>query len=203
MAYQSISATNATSLVKTLVADHQIPAAVFGLKLAQTGAELNLGSNDHSLYTGNFTYAPVTSRGFWQVELGGVSVDGEAVPGLTSNDSIIDSGTSYIMTSSSQAALFYQSIPGSRDASHTVGKGFFTFPCSSDPTVSLTFGGKSFSINPALFNLGKVTENSKDCIGAIIGGNKYKFWVIGGTFLQNVYASFDMDNNRVGFATLT
>lgn len=115
---------------------------------------------------------------------------------------IIDTGTTYIVANASQVKQFYSAIPGSKDASSTVGKGFYTFPCSATEHVSLTFAGKPFAIDPSLFNLGRVSKGSPDCVGAIVGSSSISFWVIGDTFLQNVYSTFDLGNNRVGFAAL-
>ena len=116
--------------------------------------------------------------------------------------SIIDTGTTLIIAPTAQVNQFYAAIPGCKDASQTVGPGFYTFPCSATPRVNLTFGGKAFAISPSLFNLGRVSAGSQDCLGALTGTSSIGFWVVGDTFLQNVYSSFDLGNNRVGFATL-
>lgn len=78
-------------------------------------------------------------------------------------------------------------------------------PCASIPDVSLTFGGKAFTISADTFNLGLVSEASSDCVGGIaaadmgeyIGAQRttrillttldLDFWVVGDVFLQNVY----------------
>lgn len=116
--------------------------------------------------------------------------------------SVIDTGTTLIVAHAPQVRQFYAAIPGSQDATATIGQGFYTFPCSATERVSLTFGGKAFSIAPDLFNLGRVSARSQDCVGAIVGTSGISFWVVGDTFLQNVYSTFDLGNDRVGFAAL-
>ena len=62
MAYQSISAYNAPPVFQSLLAQKQISTPVFSFKLSTSGAELLLGGTDDNLYTGSFTYAPVTTQ---------------------------------------------------------------------------------------------------------------------------------------------
>ncbi|GJE93357.1 Asp-domain-containing protein [Phanerochaete sordida] len=200
MAYQSISQYNAPPVFQSLVSQKQVTTPAFSFKLSQSGAELFLGGADSNLYTGSFTYAPVTTQGYWQVKLDNVTVNA-AMP-VNNVQSVIDTGTTLIVADMPQVRQFYAAIPGSKDASATVGEGFFTFPCSATEHVGLTFSGRNFAIAPSLFNLGRVSSGSNDCVGAVVGTNDLNFWVVGDTFLQNVYTTFDFGNNRVGFATL-
>ena len=202
MSYQALSSLNAAPVFQNLVAQSKTTSSVFGFKLAQTGSELSVGALDTTQYTGTVTYVPVTKKAFWQVSLDQMSVKGKAVRGLSKVQSVVDTGTSFILMDAQQAQAFYENISGSRDASRTIGQGFYTYPCSANPTVSLTFGGQAFSIAPSLFSLGKVSKTSDQCVGAVVGASKYNFVVVGDVFLQNVYTAFDFGNNRVGFAAL-
>ena len=88
------------------------------------GIELFLGGINSNLVGGDFTTVPVTAQGYWQVALDSANVNGgSAVSGI---DAIIDSGTTLIVGDSDTVAAFYRNIPGSEDASSTVGDGFFT-----------------------------------------------------------------------------
>lgn len=129
------------------------------------------------------------------------SVSTNNKPALGQLTAIIDTGTTFVIGDTASVKTFYSKIPGSKDASSTVGAGFYTVPCNAIPTVQLAFGGKSFSIPPAVFNLGSVTARSQDCVGGIVASSQ-SFWIIGDLFLKNVYSVFDLGNNRVGFATL-
>jgi len=73
--------------------------------------------------------------------------------------------------------------------------------------------------------MGRVAAGSSDCVGAIIGANRklsgicawrimvcmtdafgglvgINAWILGDSFMKNVYSIFDMGQNRVGFADL-
>ena len=55
------------------------------------------------------------------------------------------------------------------------------------------------------FNLGSTAPGSGKCVGAILGvdvGLGNNTWILGDSFMQNVYTAFDFGNNQVGFATL-
>jgi Eukaryotic aspartyl protease len=60
MAFQSISNYNASPLFQTLISEGAVTAPVFGFKLATSGSELVLGGTNSALYTGDFTWVPLT-----------------------------------------------------------------------------------------------------------------------------------------------
>jgi len=200
MGFEQISVFGANPVFQTLVADGQTTASVFGVKLSTSGSELFLGGTDSKLISGAFTNVPVTTVGFWEVNLGSANVNGKAAG--SNIDAIIDTGTTLIVGDPTTVKNLYALIPGSADASRTVGAGFFTFPCTSTATVSLTFGGKAFPISASTFNLGQVSAGSTQCVGGIMSESGVGFWVVGDVFLQNVYTAFDVGNRRVQFANL-
>jgi cathepsin D len=63
-------------------------------------------------------------QGFWQIALDSVNVGGNAA--LSRLEAIVDTGTTLIVAPQADVAQFYSAIPGSQDASSTIGQGFFT-----------------------------------------------------------------------------
>ncbi|KAF8452920.1 acid protease [Boletus edulis BED1] len=199
MAFQSISGYNASPVLQTLVSEGRVSDPVFSFKLSSSGAELYIGGSNPALYTGGFTYTPVTWQGYWEVNIDNVKGNGKTI--LTNVDAIIDTGTTLIFGISSDVSTLSSTLGGK--AAPSVGQGLYTFPCSSFPSISLTFGGKSFPIAASALNLGPVSSGSSDCLSGLVGvdlGNP--FWVVGDVFLQGVYTAFDVGNTRVGFAEL-
>jgi cathepsin D len=62
MGFQSISQFNAKPVFQTLVANGQTTSSVFAFKLASSGSELFLGGTNPALFTGSFTFVPVTQQ---------------------------------------------------------------------------------------------------------------------------------------------
>jgi cathepsin D len=60
MAFQSISQYNAPPLFQTLISEGVVTSQVFGTKFAASGSELFIGGTNSALYTGSFTYIPLT-----------------------------------------------------------------------------------------------------------------------------------------------
>lgn len=72
-----------------------------------------------------------------------------------------------------------------------------SFPCATISTSLTPFRS---------FNLGETESGSGQCVGALAGadlGLGSGVWLLGDSFMKNVYTSFDFSNNQVGFATLS
>ncbi|KAF8999685.1 aspartic peptidase domain-containing protein, partial [Cyathus striatus] len=111
----------------------------------------------------------------------------------------IDTGTTLIGGPRGILSQIHQQIPGSQ----RFGDGTYSIPCNGTVHVSLTFGSKSWSISPLDFNAGPYF--GAQCLSAFyeIETHGKMSWVIGDTFLKNVYSVFRYSPPSVGFAELS
>ncbi|KAG2111936.1 acid protease [Suillus discolor] len=203
-AFEQISGLKAKSVFETISDSGVLPKSVFSVKLSSTAgeSELSIGATNPNLYIEDtLTYTAVTNEGYWQVNLEAVSRGGSTVAGNSA--SIIDTGTTMIITTDAAAEAYYQDIPGSSNSTQE-GMTYYTIPCDTIGlyTPTFSFGGRGFDVSEETFNLGPESEGSSDCVGGIAGRSDIDFWVVGGIFLQNVYTVFDQGNTQVGFAEL-
>ena len=85
--------------------------------------------------------------------------------------------------------------------------------CDTDIEVTISFGGLSWPINPIDMSLGPERSGSDMCLGGIFDltagsnipeGSGAPGWVVGATFLKNVYSVFRAsDPPAIGFAQLS
>ncbi|KAJ1302026.1 hypothetical protein OPQ81_000861 [Rhizoctonia solani] len=201
LAFSSISSIGAPTFIENLYSQGKISAPTFGFRLASSGSELYLGGADTTKYTGTITWAPLTSKTYWLTT--GSSSVGSTVG--YSGAMIIDSGTTLVVGPTSSVSAWWAKVPGAGTCSTSVcgASGYYTYPCSSPPSVSFTFNGRKFSVSANDFNLGTTDNSGTTCVGAIVGtsGVPDNAWIVGDTFMKNVYTVFDESNSRVGFAT--
>lgn len=122
-------------------------------------------------------------------------------------------GTSLIGAPAAAVEAIFAQIPGSQRSTDSAYQGYYYFPCSTSVIVSLTFNNVAYPIDPSDFNLGRVQGVHDMCLGAIFAlppssnsgdaVNEPEF-IVGDTFLKNVYSVFRYQNPQaVGFATLS
>ncbi|CDO72226.1 hypothetical protein BN946_scf184970.g78 [Trametes cinnabarina] len=202
LGYPAISSLNHNPFFFTAVQEGAVSDGVFSFKLGKSGSELYIGGTNEDLYTGSIeSHKLSSSKGYWQI--GGASVTINGKTAASKFDTVIDSGST-IMTAPPQAAeAFWAKISGSRIYDEE--QGLYSFPCDSEPEIAFSWGGKSWSVSGEDFNLGETEQGSGECVGALSGGNLglgSSTWLLGDTFMKNVYTVFSVDDNSVGFAEL-
>ncbi|KAI0251412.1 aspartic peptidase A1 [Lactifluus subvellereus] len=217
LGWQSLSASRATPFWQSLFQGNVLdePLMAFYLTRFQNatnardqepGGFFTLGTTNTSLYTGEIEYQSIPSDAvsYWTLPLTSLTVNSASItlPSGTSSYTAIDTGTTLIGGPAAQVNALYAQIPGSAAGTGNY-QGYYTFPCSTTVNVALSFGGKAWPISPDDF---KLTElSSGQCVGSIFtysSTGSSPTWIIGDTFLKNVYSVFRANPPSVGFAEL-
>lgn len=207
LAFRSISRMNAPTFFEGLLAGHKLAAGIFSTHLTRgsaDGSQICFGCFDLTKTTGPVEWLNLTSKTYWTVTMDGLGAGRNRTAPLNLI-AAVDTGSSLILVADDVAKQFYGLIPGSQDASATYGSGFYTYPCSSTVTASLIFSNRPYSIHKDDMNLGKLSDESEDCVGGIIGvssehGLPANLAIIGDVFLKSWYTTFDYAGSRLGLA---
>jgi cathepsin D len=223
LAFSAISSTRSTPFWRAL--GSQLSASVMafyltrfkddlGAKDEEPGGVFTLGGTNSTLFTGDieFLRMPSGTPTFWLLPMSAITVQGQSVQIATGNSALaaIDTGTTLIGGPTVDVNAIWAAVPGSAPIVNQ--QGFFSFPCSTTVQVTLSFGGKAWPISTTDMNLGQISRGSSRCLGAIFdlslgsnipSGSGNPSWVVGDTFLKNVYSVFSADTSSIGFAQLS
>jgi len=167
---------------------------------AASGGELSLGGADPTKYTGNFTYTPITQKGYWEFEVDAVTV-GDADLGKSIN-AIADTGTSLLAIPTDKFAAIIKTFPAG--AVKPLAHGEYTVDCamlSQMPTITFTIAGKAFALEGSEYVLNVKGECLLGFAGIDVPKPRGPLWILGDVFLRKYYTVFDYGNSQIGFAT--
>ena len=186
------------TFVQTLTQSKLLQSNIFGISLnrAKDGpnnGEINFGAPDTSRFSGSLSYTPVGTNAAadWAIPIDDIGV-GSQKSGISGKLAYIDTGTSFIFAEPQDVATFHALIQGSFS---TDGSTYYV-PCTTTDSAFFVFSGVTYEVS------------ALDWVGSMVNGhctsNIYGMavvpgaWLVGDTFLKNVYAVFDIDQNRVG-----
>ncbi|KAF7370629.1 Aspartic peptidase A1 [Mycena sanguinolenta] len=178
LAWQSIASSNAVPFAQTLGTGSSWDSPVMAFQLTRFLNASNVQDeegNSVSLPSGEDSYAA------------------------------IDTGTTLVGGPPDQISALYAQIPDSQPGTGNF-DGYFLYPCSTSVTVTLSFGGKTWSVSPADFLLEQADTRGETCVGSFFSlttGDTAPPWIVGDTFLKNVYSVFRFSPPSVGFAQLS
>lgn len=218
LAWNTIASSGATPFWQTLASSGtwDSPLMAFHLtrflddqnaQAVEAGGSFNMGFVNQSLYTGQIDYQNIPSgqESFWVLPLTGMTVQGNSIPVPTGSASYsaIDTGTTLVGGPSSAIQAIFDQIPGSAPATGNY-QGYYTYPCDTQVNISISFGGPFWPVSPKDFKLQALSDSQ--CLGAffeLTTGSGSPNWIVGDTFLKNVYSVFSFSPPAVGFAALS
>jgi len=196
LGWDSISVDHVPTPMKALIDSAQLEKPVFGFYLGNNApGELIFGGVDSKHVSGDFSYVPLSSEGYWQVDLQGVTLESDSVSQTKS--AIVDSGTSLLAGPTAEI----KAIAAKLGASVILGKEY-TIDCSKDiPNLSFTLGGKEFALTKEDLTL---QSSGSTCVLGLMGVDvpapRGPLWILGDVFMRKYYVEFDWGNKRLGIA---
>jgi len=212
MAYESISVDSVTPVWYNILSQGLVSQPIFSFWLSQnpsdpTGGELTLGGVDSTRFTGNFSYAPLTSDTYWQFDMADIQVGGKSLGFCSSGPckTICDSGTSLIVGPQDEIDSLNQKL----GAKIVNGEGIFE-SCSvisSLPDIQIVINGNTFTLAPTDYVLKITSGGETECLSGFMGLNipppTGPIYILGDVFIAAYTAVFDFGAvgvSRVGWA---
>ncbi|KAI0741353.1 acid protease [Daedaleopsis nitida] len=221
LAFQSIASSGATPFWEALSDNGALDQPLMAFQLTrfvdvaeaqenEPGGTFNLGAVNTSLFTGDIDYQDIPGgKGtYWIQEMTGLTVNGNSVslPSGSGSYAAIDTGTTLVGGPPDIIDAFYAQVSGSQALTGD-NEGYYTYPCDTDVNVTMRFGDSTISwpISNADFLLTQVSRST--CVGGFFAlstaGTSAPPWIVGDTFLKNVYSVFRATPPSVGFAALS
>lgn len=200
----AMSASVTGTFLHTLRETKLLDSLVFGISLnrdsdGRNDGQVTFGGVDSAKYTGEITYTNVPSpqkrAGEWCIPMDGLSFDGKSAE-IPSRLAFIDTGTSFIFAPPKDLAALFKHVPGAR-AYENGAYVEYKVPCDTKIPINITFSDVTYEISAKDW----VVTKDDHCISRLYGYEiKKDTWLLGDTFLKNVYSVFDPDEMRIGFA---
>jgi hypothetical protein len=199
LAFPVLSVNSVPTVFENTVEQGLVSKAEFSFFLGncrQDKGELLLGGTDSAYYTGDFSYAPLTSATYWEITMGGLNVDGTDFG--VGDKAIVDSGTSLLTGPSSDVQAIAESI-GAKEL-HGTGEYLVDCDVTKLPNLDFTLNGKVYTLEPADY----LIPDGDVCLFAMMGLDIPRpngpLWILGDIFMRKYYTVFDVANKQVGFA---
>ncbi|KAH9057800.1 acid protease [Lactarius vividus] len=209
LAKSTLSEQRTPTPVEELAKQGLIKDAIVSYKISRLAdqkndGEITFGGLDPSKFDQATLVAlpNVNTQGFWEATMDAVTVDGNDL-GLTGRTAILDTGTTLFVAPPADVQAIHKAIPGSKSD----GNGGFLIPCTTNASLALSFGGKSFAIDSRDITFAPADPNDPtgDCVSGIVPGQigGPQQLLVGDVFLKNVYFSTNVGQDNIQLAKLT
>ncbi|KAJ7436597.1 putative aspartic endopeptidase [Mycena latifolia] len=188
LAYDTVSVNHITPPFYNMINKGLINQPVVSFRLGSSeedGGEVVFGGINPEAYTGTITYVPVRRKGYWEVELGKVTLGDDELE-LENTGAAIDT------------ELINAQIGAKRSWN-----GQYTVDCAKIPglpELAFFFDGRRYSLTGADY----ILNVQGTCISSFtpldLNLPSGSLWVIGDVFLRKYFTVYDLGRNAVGFA---
>ncbi|XP_025269257.1 lysosomal aspartic protease-like [Camponotus floridanus] len=122
LSYSNMSSDRITPVFDNIINQSLVSSRIFSFYLnrdtsADLGGELILGGSDPAYYEGDFTYIPVTHKGYWQISIDRIKIKSDNLC-EESCQAIVDTGSSLILGPKLDIAKINTFIGGDKRKRH-------------------------------------------------------------------------------------
>ncbi|XP_008314383.1 nothepsin [Cynoglossus semilaevis] len=203
MGYPSLAEILGNPVFDSMMAQKSVDEDVFSFYLSRKQeGELMLGGADQALYTEPINWIPVTAKGYWQIKMDGVAVQGMSSFCPRGCQAIVDTGTSLIAGPTADILQLQQLIGAT-----PTNIGEFLIDCvrlASLPHVTFALGGREYTLTAEQYVRKEMLGDRELCFSGFqtvdIVSPEGPLWILGDVFLTEYYSIFDRAQDRVGFA---
>ncbi|OJT08989.1 Aspartic protease [Trametes pubescens] len=113
----------------------------------------------------------------------------------------LDTGSSYVRGPQYYVDAIFKDVPGAIPTDNADGSNGFGYiiPCDTKLNISFVFGGQQYPVHPIdMVTVNTAPNGTFYCTGAISHGDASdgsNDWIVGDTFLRNVYSLFDFGSD--------
>lgn len=205
MAWPSISVDHVTPVFQNMVAQHLVSNPVFGFYLDRDdetgllGGELLLGGTDHTHFSGNLEYVPLSAETYWNFTMSGITVDQKTSQYCSGGcPAIADTGTSVIVGPPDQITKLNLQL-GAK-----LYEGAYVFDCKqldSLPKVGFVLNKMTFELSGPEYIVNITDQGQNFCLSGFQGLQlPQNMWILGDVFIGIYYTEFDVEKKRIGVA---
>ncbi|XP_025269286.1 cardosin-E-like isoform X2 [Camponotus floridanus] len=200
LSYSNISEDGITSIFDNMIQQGLMSSRIFSFYLnrdtsADFGGELTLGGSNPTYYEGDFTYVPVTNKGYWQF-----IIDRIQVKFFTwcrkGCQAIVDTGNELIVGPKTEVSIINKFIKIDSQGKVDCDQIFHA------PRVRFNLGGKTFTLTGKDYIIPDPC-NERICLSVFrenCENDTEIKWLLGVPFIGRYYTQFDMERDRIGFA---
>lgn len=185
------------SIVDRMVAAGVLKKSLFAFFFGNDGeqSEITFGAYKKELIAGEVFWAPVSTPGYWQVEMGDVVLQNKTLGlcGKTADAKCqvaVDTGTSLLAGPSEVVDMLLDQLNVAEDCSNF----------NQLPDLGFIIGSHVLNLNPEDY----VAQNNGICTLGLMSLDipppRGPLFIFGDPFLRKYYTVYDKDNLRVGFA---